>query len=687
MGVLDKFTKRAKQVLSLAQEEARHFNHPYVGTEHILLGLIRDREGVAGKVLDDLGVKHAQARSAVEFIVGHGEEADRGEDLELTAGGKKVIEYALEEGRKLNHHYVGTEHLLLGLVGKSESIAAGVLEIMGVNLEQVRTSVLRELRRGPSSGMERTAQLKQSKTPYLDALSTDMTEMAEFGKLDPIIGRSKEIERMIQILSRRTKNSPTLIGASGVGKTALVKGLAQRIIAGDVPDSIKGKRIVTLDVAAFVAGIKQIGQFEERLTRVINEIKEAQCILFIDEFHLLLITESTLKAADIIKPVLSRGEIQVICVTTIDEYRKYIERDPVLERAFQALIVNEPSIQDTIEILRGIKSRYEDFHQLQILDDALNAAAHLSAQYIRDRFLPDKALDIIDEAASRVRMYRSPTPPALRDAMRGLEAIHKELNAAIGDRQADIARVLQECAERMQNRVKKIESEELTSNGSNYYHPYVTAEDVAEVVTMWNDAHVHVSAGNKEESFIPLESPTPTVVVTPPPLDKKPEERANLSARKPLRIFYSYSHRDRRLREQLQTHLHILKRQGYIEEWHDREIRAGQEWKEAIDDNLKSADIILLLISANFLASDYCYDEEMHQALERHKAKQARVIPIILQPVELQHSPFGHLQALPTNAKPVTQWSKRENAWSDVARGIREAVEQFLTERQSSSNL
>ncbi len=509
MGSMDRFTKRAKQVLIYAQEEARHFNHPYVGTEHILLGLIRDQEGVAGKVLDDLGVKHAQARSAVEFIVGHGEGTGRSEEQEeLTASAKKVIEYALEEGRKLNHHYVGTEHLLLGLVRKGEGVAAGVLEIMGINLEQVRTSVLRELRQGPSSGMERSAQPKQSKTPYLDALSSDLTEMAEAGKLDPIIGRQKEIERVIQILSRRTKNNPALIGEPGVGKTAIAEGLAQRVVAGDVPDSIKGKRVVTLDMGALVAGTKYRGQFEERLKRVIDEIREARCILFIDEFHTLIGAggaEGTLDAANILKPALGRGELQTIGATTLDEYRKYIERDPALERRFQPVTVDEPTIEDTIDILRGIKSRYEDFHQLQIADEAIRASAHLSARYVPDRFLPDKAIDLIDEAASRVRMYRSATPPSLRDAMRGLEAIRKEHDAALADNQYDLARDLKEREGRMLERIKKIETEELKSDGSNYDRPYVTEEDIADVVAMWTGVPVSTMTGDEIERLMHME--------------------------------------------------------------------------------------------------------------------------------------------------------------------------------------
>ncbi|NTW97456.1 MAG: ATP-dependent Clp protease ATP-binding subunit, partial [Oscillochloris sp.] len=398
-----KFTKRAKQVLQLATEEARSFNHPYIGTEHILLGLIRESEGIAARVLDDLGVKLAQARSAVEFIVGVGEGATVN-DQELTARAQKVIKYAIEEANRLNHHYIGTEHLLLGLVRNGEGVATGVLDIMGVSLEQVRNQVMRVLRHGTAGTTEQRsstgqpAAQRQSKTPYLDALGTDLTDMAEAGRLDPIIGRQHEIERVIQILSRRTKNNPALIGEPGVGKTAIVEGLAQRIIQGDVPDSIKGKRVVTLDMGALVAGTKYRGQFEERLKRVIDEIKETRCILFIDEFHTIIGAggaEGTLDAANILKPALSRGELQTIGATTLDEYRKYIERDAALERRFQPVMVDEPSLEDTVLILRGIKSRYEDFHQLQISDEAIKAAAALSARYVPDRQLPDKAIDLI----------------------------------------------------------------------------------------------------------------------------------------------------------------------------------------------------------------------------------------------------------------------------------------------------
>lgn len=510
-----KFTKRAKQVLQLATEEARSFNHPYIGTEHILLGLIRESEGIAARVLDDLGVKLAQARSAVEFIVGVGEGATV-TDQELTARAQKVIKYAIEEANRLNHHYIGTEHLLLGLVRNGEGVATGVLDIMGVSLEQVRNQVMRVLRHGTAGTTEprgtagQPAAQRQSKTPYLDALGTDLTDMAEAGRLDPIIGRQHEIERVIQILSRRTKNNPALIGEPGVGKTAIVEGLAQRIIQGDVPDSIKGKRVVTLDMGALVAGTKYRGQFEERLKRVIDEIKETRCILFIDEFHTIIGAggaEGTLDAANILKPALSRGELQTIGATTLDEYRKYIERDAALERRFQPVMVDEPSLEDTVLILRGIKSRYEDFHQLQISDEAIKAAAALSARYVPDRQLPDKAIDLIDEAASRVRMYRSATPPQLRDALRGLEALRKEREAAIEDQQFDLASDIREREDRMLARITQIERDMGAEDGSRTIErPYVTDEDIAEVVGMWTGIPVTRLKGDETIRLMQMEN-------------------------------------------------------------------------------------------------------------------------------------------------------------------------------------
>ena len=534
-GAYDKFTKRAKQVLQYATEEARTLNHSYIGTEHILLGLIREGEGVAARVLEDLGVQLAQTRHSVEFIVGIGEGESRA-DKELSARAKNVITLAIDEAKRLGHNYIGTEHILLGLIRNGEGVATGVLDMLGVSLEQIKTNVMRVIRQGgtgtttggsanataatqsekptsqssaPSSSKSDSAEKgKGGKTPYLDALGTDLTEMAESGRLDPVIGRAREIDRVIQILSRRTKNNPALIGEPGVGKTAIVEGLAQRIVAGEVPDSLRGKRVVSLDMGALVAGTKYRGQFEERLKKVVDEIKETRCILFIDEFHTIIGAggaEGTLDAANILKPALSRGELQTIGATTLDEYRKYIERDAALERRFQPVMVDQPNEEDTISILRGIKSRYEDFHQLQISDEALVAAAYLSSRYVPDRFLPDKAIDLIDEAAARVRMTRSSTPSALRDSLRGLEAISKEVESALAQNQTELVETLQERADILKARVTQLELE-YGIDASVTTAPYVTEEDIAGVVAMWTGIPVTRLTGDESTRLLQMES-------------------------------------------------------------------------------------------------------------------------------------------------------------------------------------
>src|SRR5687767_6392286 len=456
MGPFDRFNDRAKRVLALAQDEAIRFNHNYIGTEHLLLGLVREGEGVAARVLDSLGVELSKVRTAVEFVIGRGDSTTSPSEITLSPRTKKVIELAIDEARKLGHSHVGTEHLLLGLVREGEGIASGVLESLGVSLEKVRHQVIATLgQQHPATAEAASAGGKSasSKTPTLDQLGVNLTAMAKAQQLDPVIGREKEIERVIQILSRRTKNNPALIGEPGVGKTAIAEGLAHRIVKGDVPETLQGKRVLTLDIGSLVAGTKYRGEFEERLKKIIEELRHAHdVILFIDELHTLVgagAAEGTLDAANILKPALARGELQTIGATTLDEFRKYIERDAALERRFQPVMIDEPTIEDTIEILRGIKTRYEDFHQLQIAEEAIRAAAHLSARYIPDRFLPDKAIDLIDEAASRVRMYRSATPPPLRDALRGLEAIRKEREAAVSDEQYDLARDLKDREERM----------------------------------------------------------------------------------------------------------------------------------------------------------------------------------------------------------------------------------------------
>src|SRR5947208_3618428 len=422
----DRFTERARKSLQFAQEEAQGFNHNYIGTEHVLLGLVREGDGVAARVLNNLGIELHKVRSAVEFIIGRGDRMVMGE-IGLTPRAKRVIELAIDEARRLNHHYIGTEHLLLGLVREGEGIAAGVLESLGVSLEKVRAQVIEVLK--SSSGYSAQGGKQNSKTPYVDALGTDLTALASSGKLGPLIGRQKEIERVIQILSRRTKNNPALIGEPGVGKTAIVEGLAQRIIANDVPETLQGKRVLALDIGALVAGTKYRGEFEERLKKVVAEIKDTGSILFIDELHTLVgagAAEGAVDAANILKPALSRGELQTIGATTLDEYRKYIERDAALERRFQPVQVDEPSVEDTVQILRGIKSRYEDHHRLKISDEALKAAASLAARYVPDRFMPDKAIDLVDEPASRVRIQRASAPPSLKGVIRSLESVQNE---------------------------------------------------------------------------------------------------------------------------------------------------------------------------------------------------------------------------------------------------------------------
>ncbi len=477
----EKFTERARKVLALAQEEARRFNHNYIGTEHLLLGLVREGEGVAARVLQSMGVQLPKVRSAVEFIIGRGESTVVGE-IGLTPRARKVIEYAVDEARRLGHHYIGTEHLLLGLVREGEGIAAGVLESLGVNLEKVRQQVLQVLAQG--TAYQQRAQ--QTKTPYLDALGFDLTEAARLGKLDPVIGRQNEIERVMQILSRRTKNNPALIGEPGVGKTAIVEGLAQRIVAGDVPEPLQGKRLVALDIGALVAGTKYRGEFEERLKKIVAEVKESGTILFIDELHTLVgagAAEGAVDAANILKPALSRGEVQTIGATTLDEYRKYIERDAALERRFQPVIVNEPTVEETIEILKGIRERYEEHHKLKISDGALHAAAVLAARYVTDRYLPDKAIDLVDEAASRVRMYRSASPPSLKEARRGLESLRRELDAAVASQEFELAAELRERERQLLHRIQELEQHWREEQGQD--EPVVTEEDIAQVVSMW----------------------------------------------------------------------------------------------------------------------------------------------------------------------------------------------------------
>jgi ATP-dependent Clp protease ATP-binding subunit ClpC len=499
----EKFSERARRVLTLAQEEAQNFNHSYIGTEHILLGLLREDEGVGAKVLANLGVSLSKARSAVEFIIGRGEKPVAGE-IGLTPRAKRVIELAIDEARHLGHNYIGTEHLLLGLLREGGGVAADVLDSFGITLEQARTESLRVLGEGVSRAKPTRS---TSRTPLLDQLGIDLTAAVRAGKLDPVIGRHKEIERVIQILSRRTKNNPALIGEPGVGKTAIVEGLAHRIVNSDVPETLEGRRIVTLDIGALVAGTKYRGEFEERLKKVIDEIKAAgNCILFIDEFHTMVgagAAEGAVDAANILKPSLARGELQCIGATTLDDYRKYVERDAALERRFQPVLVEEPSVDETLEILRGIKERYEQHHQLTISDEALTAAATLSARYIPDRFLPDKAIDLIDEASSRVRIKRRTIPITLKEARRAEESVRKDKEAALASQQYEYAAELRQRELQIEGKMKQMEKEWQAEQKEE--KPVVGEEDVAQVVSMWTGIPVVQLATEETSRLLQME--------------------------------------------------------------------------------------------------------------------------------------------------------------------------------------
>ncbi len=505
MDRFDKFTDRARKVLTLAQDEAQRFNHNYIGTEHLLLGLVREGEGVAARVLENMNVELAKVRTAVEFIIGRGDRPVVGE-VGLTPRAKRVIELAIDEARRLGHNYIGTEHLLLGLVREGEGIAAGVLESLGVNLDKVRHEVIRVLSQSSASGPAQETK-RTSKTPTVDQLGINLTEAARAGKLDPVIGREKEIERVIQILSRRTKNNPALIGEPGVGKTAVVEGLAHRIINNDVPETLAGKRVLTLDIGSLVAGTKYRGEFEERLKKIIEELRATNdAILFIDELHTLVgagAAEGAIDAANILKPPLARGELQCIGATTLDEYRKYIERDAALERRFQPVMVEEPTLEQTVEILFGVRERYEQHHKVTISDDALRAAADLSIRYIADRHLPDKAIDLIDEAASRVRLRYASAPPDLREAQKELERIGRDKDAAVNSQEYDEASRLRELESVTKERVEALRGEWQAQVAGD--QPTVDEEEIAHVVSMWTGIPVTRIAQEESERLLQME--------------------------------------------------------------------------------------------------------------------------------------------------------------------------------------
>src|SRR6187549_948401 len=505
MDRFDKFTDRARKVLTLAQDEAQRFNHNYIGTEHLLLGLVREGEGVAARVLENMNVELAKVRTAVEFIIGRGDRPVVGE-VGLTPRAKRVIELAIDEARRLGHNYIGTEHLLLGLVREGEGIAAGVLESLGVNLDKVRHEVIRVLSQSTSAGPT-TETKRASKTPTVDQLGINLTDAVRAGKIDPIIGREKEIERVIQILSRRHKNNPALIGEPGVGKTAIAEGLAQRIVAGEVPETLINKRVLTLDIGSLVAGTKYRGEFEERLKKIIEELRSTNdAVLFIDELHTLVgagAAEGAIDAANILKPPLARGELQCIGATTLDEYRKYIERDAALERRFQPVMVEEPTLEQTIDILMGIRERYEQHHKVTITDEAVRAAADLSIRYITDRHLPDKAIDLIDEAASRVRLRHASAPPALREAQKDLERITKEKDAAINNQEYEEAATLREAEATARESVDTQRAEWQSQVAGE--QPSVDEEEIAQVVAMWTGIPVTRIAQEESQRLLNME--------------------------------------------------------------------------------------------------------------------------------------------------------------------------------------
>jgi ATP-dependent Clp protease ATP-binding subunit ClpC len=512
---MERFTQRARRVLSLAHQEAERMRQNVIGTEHLLLGLIEEEGGVAGRVLRELGLEPDRVREMVERMSGFGQY--RGGKIDLAPGTQQVLEFAIEEARRMGHHYIGTEHLLLGLVRSQEGLAMEVLRKLGVTSEQIRRQtrrILQESSTSPStatpasttpnrpSTSQRQEQSK-AKTPLVDQLAVDLTQKAEENKLDPVIGRQMEIERVIQILARRTKNNPALIGEPGVGKTAIVEGLAQRIVEGDVPALLLGKRVLQLDVGSLVAGTMYRGQFEERLKRVIDELKSSGAILFLDEVHMLVgagAAGSSVDAANILKPALSRGELQVIGATTLEEYRKHIESDAALERRFQPIVVNEPTIEETIEILKGIKSAYEEHHRLTISDEALESAARLSARYVADRFLPDKAIDLVDEASSRVRMYKSSSATTAKDTMKQLRTVRQNYALAVEDGRTEEAQELQEQEYELERQLERLRNTWDRSDS-----PEVTSDDIAEVVSMWTGVPVMQMATEESKRLLLME--------------------------------------------------------------------------------------------------------------------------------------------------------------------------------------
>jgi ATP-dependent Clp protease ATP-binding subunit ClpC len=506
--MFERFTERARQVVVLAQDEARTLKHNYIGTEHILLGLLREEEGLAARVLDTLDITVEEVRAQVARIVGQGDEVTTGQ-IPFTPRAKKVLELALREALSLGHNYIGTEHILLGLVRENEGVAARILLDFDADAERIRNEIIRMLsgpgrRQGAGAGATEKGQ-KSSK--LLDQFGRNLTKLATEGKLDPVVGRMNEIERVMQILSRRTKNNPVLIGEPGVGKTAVVEGLAQRISSNQVPELLKNKQIYTLDLAALVAGSKYRGEFEERLKKVMKEIgQRGDIILFIDELHNLVgagAAEGAIDAASILKPALARGELQTIGATTLDEYRKYLERDSALERRFQQIKVDEPSIEDTVQILRGLRDRYEAHHRVGITDEALQAAAELSSRYIQERHLPDKAIDLIDEAASRMRIKLMTAPPVHKELDDEIETVRKEKESAIESQEFEKAANLRDTERKLS--LKKREMEENWKSSGESEQAQIGEEEIADIVSMWTGIPVFKLTEAESQRLIRME--------------------------------------------------------------------------------------------------------------------------------------------------------------------------------------
>ncbi|WP_280146427.1 ATP-dependent protease ATP-binding subunit ClpC [Bacillus velezensis] len=500
-----RFTERAQKVLALAQEEALRLGHNNIGTEHILLGLVREGEGIAAKALQALGLGSDKIQKEVESLIGRGQEMSQ--TIHYTPRAKKVIELSMDEARKLGHSYVGTEHILLGLIREGEGVAARVLNNLGVSLNKARQQVL-QLLGSNETGSSASGTNSNANTPTLDSLARDLTAIAKEDSLDPVIGRSKEIQRVIEVLSRRTKNNPVLIGEPGVGKTAIAEGLAQQIINNEVPEILRDKRVMTLDMGTVVAGTKYRGEFEDRLKKVMDEIRQAgNIILFIDELHTLIGAggaEGAIDASNILKPSLARGELQCIGATTLDEYRKYIEKDAALERRFQPIQVDQPSADESIQILKGLRDRYEAHHRVSITDEAIEAAVKLSDRYISDRFLPDKAIDLIDEAGSKVRLRSFTTPPNLKELEQKLDEVRKEKDAAVQSQEFEKAASLRDTEQRLREQVEDTKKTWKEKQGQE--NSEVSVEDIAMVVSSWTGVPVSKIAQTETDKLLNMES-------------------------------------------------------------------------------------------------------------------------------------------------------------------------------------